>query len=95
MRYIESDETRKKLNFALENVAAAQNVPIINELSKKRHVVAQMLNYTSFAEMTLEPRMAHNIKNVEKLLDGITQRITNMGRKEHQKLIDFKRTFPG
>jgi len=72
MRYIESDETRKKLNFALENVASKENVPIINELTKKRHVVAQMLGYSSFADMTLEPRMAHSIKNVEKLLDGIT-----------------------
>jgi len=35
MRYIESDETRKKLNFALENVASKENVPIINELTKK------------------------------------------------------------
>jgi len=54
-----------------------------------------MLNYSSYAELTLEPRMAHNIKNVEKLLDGLTHKITNMGRVEHQKIIDFKRTFPG
>jgi len=39
MRYIESEEVRKKLNFALENVAK-QNVPIINDLSKKRHIAA-------------------------------------------------------
>jgi len=60
MKYLESEETRKKLNFALENVGS-QNVPIINELSKKRHIVAQMLNYSSYAELTLEPRMAHSI----------------------------------
>jgi len=94
MRYIESDEVRKKLNFALENVGK-QNIPLINELSKKRHIAAQMLNYSSFADLTLEPRMAHSIKNVEKLLDSLTHRITNMGRVEHQKIVDFKRTFPG
>ena len=53
------------------------------------------MNYTSYAEMTLEPKMAHNIKNVEKLLDGLTHKITAIGRKERQKVIDFKRTFPG
>jgi Zn-dependent oligopeptidase len=42
-----------------------------------------MLNYSSFADLTLEPRMAHSIKNVEKLLDGLTHKITNLGRKEH------------
>jgi len=39
MRYLDNAETRKKLNFALENVGK-QNVPIINELSKKRHLAA-------------------------------------------------------
>jgi Zn-dependent oligopeptidase len=94
MKYLELDETRKKLNFAMENVGS-RNVPLINELTKKRHIVAQMLNYSSFADLILEPRMAHSIKNVDKLLDGITHRITNMARKEHQKIVDFKRSFPG
>jgi len=80
---MESEDARKKLNFALDNIAAKQNVPIINKLSKMRQEAAQMLNYTSYAEMTLKPKMAHNVKNVEKLLDGITHRITDMGRKEH------------
>jgi Zn-dependent oligopeptidase len=82
MRYLELEETRKKLNFAMENVGK-NNIPLINELAKKRHIAAQMLNYSSFADLTLEPRMAHNIKNVETLLDGLTHRITNMGRQEH------------
>lgn len=94
MRYLELEETRKKLNFAMENVGK-NNIPLINELAKKRHIAAQMLNYSSFADLTLEPRMAHNIKNVETLLDGLTHRITNMGRQEHQKVVDFKRSFPG
>jgi Zn-dependent oligopeptidase len=36
MSKIDSDETRKKLNFALDNVGK-QNIPIMNELAKKRH----------------------------------------------------------
>jgi Zn-dependent oligopeptidase len=42
-----------------------------------------MLGYSSYSEMSLKPKMAHNIENVEKLLDGLTHKITNIGRKEH------------
>jgi len=35
-----------------------------------------MLGYTSNAAMTMEGRMAENVKNVEKLLDDLTHKIT-------------------
>lgn len=35
-----------------------------------------MLNYTNYAERVLEEKMAKNIDNVEKLLNDLTQRIT-------------------
>ena len=94
MKYLESSETRKKLNFAMDNVGK-QNIPLIDKLAKKRHQVAQILGYNSYADFTLESKMAHNVENVEKLLDGLTQKITNMSRQENQKIIDFKRSFKG
>lgn len=39
MKYLESPETRKKLNFAMDNVGK-QNIPLIDKLAKKRHQVA-------------------------------------------------------
>jgi Zn-dependent oligopeptidase len=35
-----------------------------------------MLNYTNYAERTLEDKMAKNIGNVEKLLNDLTLRIS-------------------
>ena len=55
-----------------------------------------MLGYSSNAELTLsDNRMAKSVKNVEKMLDELTKRITPMGRKELQDLTDFKRSQKG
>jgi Zn-dependent oligopeptidase len=46
-----------------------------------------LLNYTNFAERALEDKMAKNIDNVEKLLNDLTQRITEQGSSEMDKLV--------
>lgn len=50
-----------------------------------------MLNYTNYAERTLEDKMAKNIGNVEKLLNDLTLRISEQGSTEMDKLVQFKR----
>lgn len=54
-----------------------------------------MLNYTNFSERTLEDKMAKNVDNVEKLLNDLTQRITEQGSSEMDKLVQYKRKMTG
>ena len=63
------------------------NLPILDELMLKRHKTALLLNYTNFAERTLEDKMAKNIDNVEKLLNDLTLRISEQGSAEMDKLV--------
>ena len=95
MRQLENEETRKKLNLAMDNVCKKENVPIINTLIEKRNQVALMLGYSSNAAMTMEGRMAENVENVEKLLDDLTYKITPQGKKEMQEIKNFKKSFEG
>lgn len=82
MSLVKSDETRKKLDFMLDNLANNTNIPILNQLIVKRDKVAKMLGFSSNAEFVLQDKMAKKIENVEKLLDDLIHRITPMGRKE-------------
>lgn len=79
---LEDENTLRKLDGLIESVCADKNTPIINQLIQKRDQEAKLLGYGSNAEMVLQDKMAGNVKNVEKLLDDLTHKITNQGRKE-------------
>lgn len=49
MKALTNEETRKKLDFAKGNVAAKENVPMIDALVEKRQQLALLFNYTSFS----------------------------------------------
>lgn len=52
--------------------------------------MALLMGYQSFTELTLKDKMAKSPANVEKLLDDLTGRITQKGKKEKLKLTQFK-----
>lgn len=87
MKILELEASRKKLDFAKNNVAAKENVPMIEQLVQKRQELALLFNYTSFSQMTLENRMAKNVETVEKFEDELTDRIHSQGIEEMDKLL--------
>lgn len=91
MKILELEASRKKLDFAKNNVAAKENVPMIDQLVQKRQELALLFNYTSYSQMTLENRMAKNVETVEKFEDELTDRIHSQGIDEMDKLLQFKR----
>lgn len=83
MKLVNSEETKKKLDLLHDNIGKEKNIPIMNKLIQKRDTYAKMLGFSSNAEYVLSSnRMAGSVKNVEKMLDDLTKRITPMGRKE-------------
>lgn len=89
-KFIENEEARKKIDFAVGNINKGKNVPLIEKLTQMRQEMALLMGYQSFTELTLKDKMAKNPENVEKLLDDLTGRITQKGKKEKMKLTQFK-----
>ena len=66
---------RKIFKHATDNINQ-ENIPLNDQLIHKRFEASRLLNYSSFSERTIENMMAKNIGNVEKLLNELTQRIS-------------------
>lgn len=58
---------------------------------QKRHEVSLLLGYSSYSEMVLEPRMAKSPMLVQQFEDDLTHRISSMGAKEMDRLLNVKR----
>ena len=86
MKFLDLEETRKKLDFARGNVAS-KNVQMIEQLVQKRQELALLLGFTSFSQMILENRMAKNVQTVENFEDDLTNRIHGQGVEEMNKLV--------
>ena len=71
MTICKNETTRHTLYNAQENLHKAVNIPLMDELLTIRNETAALLGYSSYSEMVIEDRMAKNISNVEKLLDGL------------------------
>lgn len=76
MKFIDSEDARKRLDFASNNVNAKDNVPLIEKLTEKRQELAELMGYSSYTELTLKDKMAKAPQAVEKLLDDLTHRIS-------------------
>jgi Zn-dependent oligopeptidase len=76
MKFIDSEDARRRLDFASNNVNAKDNVPLIEKLTEKRQELAELMGYSSYTELNLKDKMAKAPQAVEKLLDDLTQRIS-------------------
>ena len=94
-KFIENEEARKKIDFAVGNINKDKNVPLIEKLTQLRQDMAVLMGYQSFTELTLKDQMAKDAANVEELLDDLSGRITEKGKKEKLKLTEYKRKSTG
>ena len=76
MKFIDSEDARRRLDFASNNVNSKDNVPLIEKLTEKRQELAELMGYSSYTELNLKDKMAKAPQAVEKLLDDLTQRIS-------------------
>lgn len=69
------EETRKQLLLARDNLARAENLPLLEKILPLRDDIAKQLGYKSWADYQTEIKMVKNastaIKFLEKLKDGL------------------------
>ncbi|MFC1843014.1 M3 family metallopeptidase [Candidatus Dependentiae bacterium] len=78
--------TRKKLYLAFTNRAYPQNKDILERIREKRHQLAQILGFESYAHLDLDDQMAKNPQTVQIFLDSLYKRASNKAQKEFEQL---------
>lgn len=84
MGYCKNREIRKKLYYEYNTRAYPENIELLEKIRSLRFEIAEILGYKNYAEFDIEDSMAHNVTNVQKLIEDISEA-------SYQKAIDEKK----
>lgn len=83
-------ETRKKMLFAYNNRQSTTNTPILQEATKIRAEIGQLMGYPTYADYSLREKMAGNSKTVFDFLNGLKDKLSAKNKSDLKALEIFK-----
>jgi thimet oligopeptidase len=83
MENCSNQEIRKKLFLAYSNRAYPENTALLEELRVKRHELATLLGYTSYAAYEIEDSMAQSVEKVEEFLTSVGNAVQAQAAQEN------------
>ncbi len=72
MTYAEDDDLRRELRIKARSRAYPQNLALLQNLIKRRHQLANLLGFDSFAQLSMQNQMIENPENAQYFLDSIS-----------------------
>ncbi len=90
MKYAESNDLRQKLRFKYLN-RGQKNGDVLRLMIEKRHELAKLLGYSSYADYVVEDKMIKEARSIHSFINKIAE-IAKIGAdKEYQALLEFKK----
>lgn len=90
MQYADHDGSRQKLRYKYLN-RGQKNGPVLKALIEKRHELAKLLGYSSYADYIVEDKMIKNARSIYSFIDKITGMAQKGADKEYQTLLAYKK----
>ncbi len=82
MAYAEDDDLRRELRIAARSRGYPQNVDLLQRLIKKRHDLATILGYETFADLSMANQMIGSPANAQTFLDSISEALETPVKRE-------------
>ena len=82
----DSFEFRKRLKTAKDSQLKEKNIPLLETLVQKRQELAQILNFTSYSQMTLTGMMAKTIENVQHFHEDLATQIIKQAENDIKEI---------
>ncbi|KAL1521745.1 hypothetical protein AB1Y20_021400 [Prymnesium parvum] len=89
MKNLEDRELRKKLYTAFVTRAGEENAPLLRRILSLRKQQAQILGYNTYAEVSMERKMARSVAEVDELHNMLAAKARPAAAKEIEQLTDF------
>lgn len=89
MKYADSNKARQELRFKYLN-RGQKNGPILKSMIDKRNELAQLLNYSSYADYVVEDKMIKEAKSIHSFIDKISKISKAGADKEYAAMLKFK-----
>ncbi len=90
MKYAESDSARKALRFLYLNRAADKNIAILDSMIHYRNLLAETLEYSSYATYRTKDRMAKNPTTVWQFENGLKKDLREKAEQDYAELLKIK-----
>ena len=98
MQYADNDSLRKKMWKERINQATTEdknNPRVIDETLKLRKELSNLIGYKTYADVSLENKMANSPEEVMDFLDGVASQIKDSAVEEMNEVISFKKRYTG
>jgi thimet oligopeptidase len=89
--YAESDSLRHDLYMEFNNRAYPSNVAVLQRLLEKRHELARLLGFASYAELVMADKMVGSGLKVSEFIDHIVALSGRRATEEYEMLLRHKR----
>jgi len=90
-----SEETRKSFRMLYSNRAADKNLDILDQLVAKRHELALLMGFATYADYTLSVKMAESPQNVWNFLNGLVEATSGKALQDLDRLKAFRGELNG
>jgi thimet oligopeptidase len=87
MEHATSSDTRKRLYLAFDNRAYPANEEVLKQIAAKRHELAQLLGFSSYAAYDLDNQMVKSVEHATKFIDNLIGRAGIKEAQEFKELI--------
>ncbi len=87
MDFCSNNHTRKKLYDAFNKRAYPANCSVLSTVIEKRHKLAELLGFNSFAHLALQDQMVKNPERVEEFLTNLVEKTVAKEQLEFERLI--------
>lgn len=93
MKYSENDKLKEELwraYFSRGTSKGMDNRPLIEQILKLRKEKANLLGFKTYADLSLESKMAESPEVVMNFLDSIATKLDKISRKEFKEIVDLR-----
>ncbi|KAE9212451.1 Mitochondrial intermediate peptidase [Phytophthora fragariae] len=94
LKWVGAPEVRRKMYIAA-NSCAKDNLPVLDELRAKRHELAQLLGFPTYAHLATSDRMIGSPEAVENFIEDIAKQLMAKAKMEQKLLLNAKRKHEG
>jgi thimet oligopeptidase len=91
LTYAKSEALRKRMYIAFNNRAYPQNMTVLDRMIAKRHELAGLLGFSSWADYATADKMIKSAKNASDFITKIVEASEKRAKAEYEELLTRKR----
>ncbi|MEM7589713.1 MAG: M3 family metallopeptidase, partial [Myxococcota bacterium] len=91
MSYAQDTDLRRRLYIEFQSRGYPKNQAVLMQLLRKRHELAKLLGYSSYAEYAIEPHMIGGRQQAKEFIQQIAELARDPSQREYDQVLAYRR----